>query len=57
MTRYHDENMEWFRNLKPVRNEEIIKPKRNIFFEISLAIDQRIGDRSQDQKKFDSHRS
>ena len=32
MNRYHDENMEWFRNLKPVRNDQDqIKPKRNIF--------------------------
>ena len=32
MNRYHDENMEWFRNLKPVRNDhDEIKQKRNIF--------------------------
>ena len=32
MNRYHDENMEWFRNLKPVRNDhEDTKVKRNIF--------------------------
>ena len=32
MNRYHDENMEWFGNLKPVRNDnDQIKSKRNIF--------------------------
>ena len=56
MNRYHDENMEWFRNLKPVRNDnDQIKPKRNIFAMAGFRPDFEIAGNFRKFQKFYGH--
>ena len=56
MNRYHDENMEWFRNLKPVRNDQDqIKPKRNIFAMAGFRPDSEIAGNFRKFQKFYGH--
>jgi len=36
MNRYHDENMEWFRNLKPVRNDHDEIKQKSTDYEVNV---------------------